>query len=274
MNFIKNQILKTIFFLFFSISFSQTNNTDSLRGDFTYLLQYRPNTLNRDYVISELFSLQIADKSAFFSSVNRLKFDSAFSSQFSKHNGTLDFRNLPQSRSNYLIIQTDNNTQFYDTAGRTLLTYNSPIIDNWKLINESKVINSVFCKKAEVRYKGRDWIAWYSPEIPFPYGPFKFRGLPGLIIKLTDKTGDYDFEMVKSVSSKDLKGKIITLNKARYQNAKLVTKKELSQAWKNSRNNIKYELESTGTILSNDTRDKQRVDETKKNGYNPIELEE
>lgn len=274
MNVIKNQILKTIFFLFFSISFSQTGNTDSLRGDFTYLLQYKPNTLNRDYIISELFSLQISDNKTFFSSVNRLKFDSAFASQFSQRNGTLDFRSLPQSRSNYLIIQTENNTQFYDTVGRTLLSYNSPIIDNWKLINESKVINSVFCKKAEVHYKGRDWTAWYSPEIPFPNGPFKFRGLPGLIIKLTDKTGDYDFEMVKSVSNKNLKGKIIALNKARYQKAKLVTKKELSQAWKNSRNNIKYELESTGTTLYNDQRDKQKIDDTEKNGYNPIELEE
>ncbi|WP_185142129.1 hypothetical protein [Chryseobacterium pennipullorum] len=44
-------------------------------------------------------------------------------------------------------------------------------------------------------------------------------------MKITDKTGDYDFELVKSVSGAKLKGKTVTVNKNRYQNAKLVSKK-------------------------------------------------
>lgn len=180
---------------------------------------------------------------------------------------------MPVSRSNYLIIQTNNNSQFYEAIGMTLLSYNSPVIDNWRLVDETKVINSFKCKKAEVRYKGRDWTAWYSTEIPFPYGPYKFSGLPGLIVKIIDKAGDYDFELVKSVPSTKLKGKIITVKKARYENAKLVTKKELSQARTNFRDNAKYELESIGTIFSNG-QNRKKVNETDKKGYNPIELED
>ncbi|OCA76354.1 hypothetical protein BBI01_06575 [Chryseobacterium artocarpi] len=272
MNFIEKQTLTIIFFFIFSISFSQTAMSDSLRGEFTYLLQYKPNTLNRDYFIKELYSLQITDKRSFFSSENKLKFDSAFSAAYNKKNNVIDLSGIPASRSNFLIIQTNENSEFYESVGMTLLSYNSPIIRNWKLINETKVINSISCKKAEVNYKGRDWTAWYSTEIPFPYGPYKFSGLPGLIVKITDKTGDYDYELVKAVSSSKLKGQTITVKKARYQGAKLVTQKELSEARANFRANAKRELESMGTVFSQD-QSRPKISEAEKKGHNPIELE-
>jgi GLPGLI family protein len=181
-------------------------------------------------------------------------------------------RGLPPSKFKFLIIQTNDNSQFYEAAGMTLLSYNTPVIGNWKLANETKVINSIVCKKAEISYKGREWTAWYSTEIPLPYGPYKFSGLPGLIVKITDKTGDYDFELVKSVSSSNLKGKLVRINKARYRNAKLVTKKELTQAIISAKENAKYELERIGTVFSDDQK-RQKISETEK-GYNPIELED
>ncbi|MGL6129960.1 GLPGLI family protein [Chryseobacterium artocarpi] len=274
MNFTKKQTLTILFLFFFSFLFSQTITSDALRGEFTYLLQYKPNTLNRDNVYKELFTMQISDKRAFFISENRLKFDSLFMGQYNKNrsNFNIDMRGLPSSKFKFLIIQTNDNSEFYESVGTALLSYNTPVIRDWKLIDETKVINSISCKKAEVHYKGRDWTAWYSMEIPFPYGPYKFSGLPGLIVKITDKTGDYDFELVKSVSSDKLKGKIITVNARHYQNAKLVTKKELTQATKNYRDNIKYELEKMGTVFS-EGQNRQKISETDKKGYNPIELE-
>lgn len=276
MNMKKNKFLTIIFLFLFSVSFSQKMTSDSLRGEFNYLLQYKPNSLNRDNVVKELFSLQVSDERAFFISDNKLKFDSLFMEQFNKRsdNGfNIDLRSFPSSKFKFVIIQTNDNLQLHESVGKTLLSYNSPLIDNWKLINETKTINSFVCKKAEVHYKGRDWIAWYSTEIPFPYGPYKFSRLPGLIVKITDETGDYDFELVKSVSSSNLKGKMITVNKRHYQNAKLVTKKEFTQSRINSINNAKYELESMGTIFSQDQK-RQPMNETEKKGYNPIELED
>ncbi|WP_146939546.1 GLPGLI family protein [Chryseobacterium hagamense] len=279
MNFTNKQILRIIFLFYFSISFSQIAKSDSLRGEFIYLLKYKPNTLNENYIRKELFSLQIGDNRAFFISENKLKIDSVFSSAYNNkaENFVLDFTNIPTG-SNFLIIQTNEHSQFYETVGMSLLSYNSYIIDNWKLIDENKVINSITCKKAEVHYKGRDWTAWYATEIPFPYGPYKFSGLPGLIVKITDKTGDYDFELVKSISSSNVKGKMITINKRHYQNAKLVTKKELVEARKNFRENSKHQLESMGTVFSQDPKDnfreRQKVNEAQKKGHNPIELED
>jgi GLPGLI family protein len=277
MNFIKRRIFKIIFLFAFSVVFCQTAKTDSLQGKFTYLLQYKPNTLNRDYIIKELFSLQISDKRAFFISEDKLKFDSAFIAKFNQDKSHIDLSNMP-SRSNFLIVQTNTDSQFYEPIGMALLSYDSPVINNWKLLNETKVINSIICKKAEVRYKGRDWTAWYATNIPFPYGPYKFSGLPGLIVKITDKTGDYDFELVKSLASSNLRGKIIPINMQHFERAKVVTKEELVRARANFRENSKYQLESMGTVFSQDPKDnareRQKMNEIQKKGHNPIELED
>lgn len=270
------KILHSIFlFLFaFSFSFSQTSTDENIRGKFTYLFQAKPNSLNRDYIYKELFSLQISDKRSFFISENKLKFDSLFTKEFAKNNGIINMKGVSSKASNFLIIQTNENVQCYETVGMTLLTYNIPIINNWKLVDETKVINTFVCKKAEIKYKGRDWVAWYSTAIPFPYGPFKFSNLPGLIIKITDKTGDYDFELVKSEPNSSIEGKMITISKRHYYNAKLVTKKELDEARKNFKENARHELESMGTQFSQDQRERHSINEVEKKGYNPIELED
>src|SRR5690606_15007177 len=40
--------------------------------------------------------------------------------------------------------------------------------------------------KATTHFAGRKWIAWFASEIPFQDGPYKFRGLPGLIFQIED----------------------------------------------------------------------------------------
>ena len=44
-------------------------------------------------------------------------------------------------------------------------------------------------------FAGRHWIAWFSTEIPIQDGPYKFRDLPGLIVKIEDKTGSHKMEL-------------------------------------------------------------------------------
>lgn len=284
MNYTKKNILKFIFIFIFALSNSQTYENDSLRGNFTYLLKSIPNNLHRDYVHEELFSLQISDSRSFFISEKTLKFDSIFlaETQTVLNNGskTIDFRgkSLPKSTSNFMIVQTNDNIQYHRSVGMSLLSYNTPVINNWQLINETKTINSINCRKAEVSFKGRDWIAWYATDIQFPYGPYKFTGLPGLIIKITDKKGDYDFELVKSMSSSSMKGKTISIDESRYKNSKLVTKQQLDEAKNNFNKNLSSSLENLGVKFTpeqrEDFRQREKINELEKKGYNPIELME
>lgn len=52
------------------------------------------------------------------------------------------------------------------------------------------------CSKATVEFAGRNYTAWFTPEIPLPFGPYKFGGLPGLILKLEDAERQYIWEAV------------------------------------------------------------------------------
>jgi GLPGLI family protein len=54
---------------------------------------------------------------------------------------------------------------------------------NWKLEKETKKIGNYTCHKAIGTLRGREYIAWYAPTIPVPYGPWKLQGLPGLILE-------------------------------------------------------------------------------------------
>lgn len=73
--------------------------------------------------------------------------------------------------------------------------YDEPIPEiEWKLERGSEDVLGYKCKKATCRFRGRDWTAWYSTEIPISEGPWKFGGLPGIILKMTDSKDEHLIE--------------------------------------------------------------------------------
>ncbi|OPC29916.1 GLPGLI family protein [Elizabethkingia miricola] len=86
---------------------------------------------------------------------------------------------------------------------------------NWKLIKDTKVIGQMKCQKATTSYKGRDWVAWFTAEVPVSDGPYIFSGLPGLIISLSDTKNNYEFNLIKiQKGSENLYGKNPSLIKS------------------------------------------------------------
>ena len=61
-----------------------------------------------------------------------------------------------------------------------LISYNLP---DWKLLNETKKIGNYTCYKAIQNLKS-PITAWYTPEIPVPFGPKTYNGLPGMILEV------------------------------------------------------------------------------------------
>ncbi len=58
----------------------------------------------------------------------------------------------------------------------------------WKIDNEStKKIGIYLAYKAIARFRGRDYVAWFTKEIPVSIGPWKLSGLPGLILEAYDE---------------------------------------------------------------------------------------
>lgn len=63
----------------------------------------------------------------------------------------------------------------------------------WKLFNENKVIGKFKCQKATTTFRGRNYVAWFTTEIPISMGPWKLNGLPGLILEAYDDTLQIQF---------------------------------------------------------------------------------
>ncbi|MCD8072905.1 MAG: GLPGLI family protein, partial [Alistipes sp.] len=59
----------------------------------------------------------------------------------------------------------------------------------WHLHDKTKEIEGYECRMATCTFRGRNYTAWYTPEIPLGEGPWKFSGLPGLILEVTDDAG-------------------------------------------------------------------------------------
>lgn len=68
---------------------------------------------------------------------------------------------------------------------------------DWKLKNEQKEIGSFTATKATASFRGRNYTAWFTTEIPVDAGPWKFLGLPGLILEVYDDERGVQFLMSK-----------------------------------------------------------------------------
>jgi len=84
-----------------------------------------------------------------------------------------------------------------DDIAPDVFIYNQPKTDiNWNMEDDTMTVCGYLCSKATASYGGREWTAWYAPEIAVSDGPWKFYGLPGLILKAVDATGEHAFDAV------------------------------------------------------------------------------
>lgn len=106
--------------------------------------------------------------------------------------------NLHHMLAQYNIIKNYNNTQInhYEKILRQHYQIDENIMLNWELEQTTDtLISGYVCRKANTEYRGRKYNAWYTLSIPISEGPYKFKGLPGLIIKLEDTQKQHRFEL-------------------------------------------------------------------------------
>lgn len=189
----KNISMKKIIILFhlliFTLVFSQKKFDVVYEAD--YKLNYRlsnSNSLKKE----STFALLINENSSFFKDLHRYFSDSLMVEkklntieEAMKYN--TDFRGYIGTTSAKLYVTDEINYSYY--------VYEEPNNINWKIKNEFKTVAGYKCQKAETVKYGRTWIAWFTTDIPFQYGPYKFNGLPGLITELYDSKDDYHYTL-------------------------------------------------------------------------------
>ncbi|MCJ7932207.1 MAG: GLPGLI family protein [Chryseobacterium sp.] len=108
----------------------------------------------------------------------------------------------------------------------------------WKIQPDKQKIGDYNTQKATTSFGGREWTAWFAADIPFQDGPYKFYGLPGLIVKIEDATGSHSMTLI---GNKTLKTADSEKDPQLPDNVKLlglfgkeieVTKDQFKKAWK------------------------------------------
>lgn len=162
-------------------------------------------------------------KKSIFREVLKLNTDfeeSSLATKLSKLMGESEGVYFTDTKINKIYHQNEFESELF------LIEYN--IKNDWELTQETKKIGEYLCYKAikNDNYLGssgnlidKQIIAWYTPQIPLPFGPLKYNGLPGLIIELiNNKTVFYTKEIQlnfndKVVISKPKKGVKVTQRK-------------------------------------------------------------
>ncbi|MGV3695943.1 GLPGLI family protein [Flavobacterium sp.] len=75
---------------------------------------------------------------------------------------------------------------------------------NWTITNNLKKVMGYSCQEATGEFRGRKYKAYFLKDIPFADGPFKFDGLPGLILEVLSDDGVVKITATELMADHDL----------------------------------------------------------------------
>lgn len=183
------QFTSIILVFTFSFVFSQNKN-------FVYELQFKPNP-GQDSIATETFVLDINDEKSMFRTLKEKEADSTF-------HATKRFSFVTTSFKDFKSVSKNLNkkeTKKFITNFQKLFTIKIDEELVWIIEKETKKTLGMKAQKATTTYGGRNWVAWFTNDIPLQEGPYVFHGLPGLITEIKDHQNDYIFSLVQIKNS-------------------------------------------------------------------------
>ena len=167
---------------------------------FVYQVTMKSDSTDKANATIETARLDISPEKSLFYGEGRIKRDSVM--QRMRETRNFDRNAMQNLRSSIdYIVEKDlikNITYFKTRLGRDQYAYEEDRKMDWKILPETVKIGEYEAQKAETTFAGRKWYAWFTQDIPFQDGPYKFKGLPGLIVKVEDAKGDYSFDLQQS----------------------------------------------------------------------------
>jgi GLPGLI family protein len=222
----KTSLLLVIIFLFTGgLIYAQKFPKDTLRYEIIYDYSYQLNKEDTLGKQKEQMVLKISKNFSFYASLNKMKLMD-LEKNWKESDGLPDRKSIPKTKINYTIVKEYNSNQtiFSDWIRGDTYTF-SQILDKieWKLLESQKEILGYVCKKATTEFAGRTYVAWYATEISIADGPYKFQGLPGLILSIYDTSKHYQFNVASIKNSTsfcntaEISSKPILLTKNEYE---------------------------------------------------------
>lgn len=217
---INNYSGKIFIIFFFQAFFLSAQNNDTV-NNFRVIYQYTQQALKEKerFTITDTMSLDIENRHSVYydrnlsvkDSLARLAFQSIKNFSFSTNIEDLEQRlemkgkadetsgdrkgetvRIFKDRSKNEIVTTDRDPK--DLRYKYMVI--EEIIPDWSISQDTITIMNYLCMKATTHFRGRDYIAWFTTEIPINDGPWKFYGLPGLILQISDTENIFQIKAI------------------------------------------------------------------------------
>ncbi len=271
--------MRTFFSLIFlflgnSVFCQSAGKTSKFNYIVNYKLSYKPNEMQRNYSVENYTLFANNDAAIFrpsgFAILDTIKLSKQYQNLSPQQRTDISVK-YTSDVNDIILINLKTNiidyTVFVLAASSFGLRYTETIKPRWRLINKADTINGINCNQASLSIFGRTWTAWYSTQLPLHFGPYKFFGLPGLIIKVEDDSKSYVFEMYSIKKREHVQPMVVHENVQTMDKAAAVKLYNVSrfsmQPW--SSNNVKLDPEVYKKVLEYQKSQKARY-------TNPIEL--
>jgi GLPGLI family protein len=181
---------------------------DTLRSKAVYQLTYLPDSTQNKVTKQEYMTLLIGRNLSVFQSNSEYLKDSIM---IAREVWKLDpmaalsiVKSTPKSSFTYAIRKNVGDGELIVEASvlKDMIAYEELLVADWVLFADTASHAGYLCQKATTTFGGRDYVAWFTTELPIPDGPYKFGGLPGLIVMLHDLSEHYTFALVEFSTAK------------------------------------------------------------------------
>lgn len=169
----------------------------------TYNVKWKAGTSNNQIEREGIYYLLLADGFSQFIAARAYYTDTLVAmglftaTNYSKYLNPEIAANLPLGMyPNVVVYKHSNEIEALHemSGGRYTYREKRPLL-KWTISTDEKEVAGYSCQKATTHFAGRDYVAWFTSEIPYRDGPYKFSELPGFIVQVADKEGDYSFTL-------------------------------------------------------------------------------
>ena len=179
---------------FFNLFFCQSEKKKIVYYNYSYNID-STSTVNN---YNEIMALTIKGKESVYKSYNRIKRDSIVENDLKKGNYVVDFTKLPKVNIFHQVYynQDKDSLKIFDKIVSKEFSYSPTSKIEWKLGSEKKRIGEFECQNAFCIVGKRKFEAWFTSSIHLNEGPYRFKGLPGLIIEISDDKKYFQFSLI------------------------------------------------------------------------------
>ncbi len=165
-----------------------------------YKYTFVTDTTNRSHPYTENMVLLIGKNASAYRSYDAIVADQQFKKAYAEA--------VASSPDGHPMINrrgAGSSTQYYQYPGeqklftKNDLMFNQYLIEgpmpaiNWTIAGDTATFGGLHCQKATAHFKGRDYVAWFCPDLPVHSGPWKLNGLPGVIVDARDLKNEVVF---------------------------------------------------------------------------------